>query len=43
MFLIIVAAVSVNVLLARRRERLEGGRRLRAASLAVVAPEVTQR
>jgi cellobiose transport system permease protein len=43
MFLIIVAAVSVNVLLARRRERVGGGLRRSGAAMVVVAPEVTAR
>ena len=43
MFLIIVVAVSVNVLLARRRERHEVGRRMPGPALAVAAPEVTAR
>ena len=46
MFLIIVAAVSINVLVARRRERHEGAALRRggaAAAMVVMAPEVTAR
>ena len=44
MFLIIVAAVSLNVLLARRRERHDGAALRRAGpAMAVMAPEVTAR
>jgi cellobiose transport system permease protein len=44
MFLIIVVAVSINVLLARRRERHDGAALRRAGpAMAVMAPEVTAR
>jgi cellobiose transport system permease protein len=45
MFLIIVVAVGINLLLARRRELREGGRQRRATAAAMVVglPEVTAR
>jgi cellobiose transport system permease protein len=45
MFLIIMAAVAVNVLIARRRDVREGSRRRRAGAAAIVVgmPEVTAR
>jgi cellobiose transport system permease protein len=43
MFLMIVVAVTVNVLLARRRERSLGGPRRRRAAMAATAPEVKVR
>jgi hypothetical protein len=46
MFLIIVAAVGINLLIARRREMRAGGgkrRRATAEAIAVAMPEVTAR